>query len=1074
VLGLPFAGPASKVVLLEDMPTDLDRMRSAGELDLKSFVSVQTTSGDRLGILIPASAGSSSLSSRVLRPVVDGSIAAINERGVLWTSSEGDLAFLRSEFQLSTSEQIVSIVGIDESPVKNKLQHKLDALCLASAEGLKMFGTAQWDAVKESALTKFVNSLSSIHIEASHVGLPDVIEKSATWLNGMTHGKQFIKLHREYVKANHKYERLSDLFAPLSVFRDFMSTVVKQAFAPAAALLFYKTLFIHQVDRGGIVATSKALQCLFDNGLQDVLDELSKVAASTAAASSVVSPDAWLRSVLFKSLGFSVSIVEDVSSLESTARDLLQDVLGCIKLMKKYLPASVQIIDFLADLDHYSVLLQGACEQTDVVASDIDAALKHMHTLRFRPLFVDLTKGALGKAIVAASTCLLQASAKDTCGNEKLALASSILSDTRLPAVAGAPADGDVDCDGSITNFNQLTEMVVIDSLEESLSSIAEAVRLWSPFQIEKQVEGIGAWATKIVETMAFYDEALSVFLHAVVREPLGDILWPTAGVEEPALEEELTAFAKFKGGVLTMMVDETPLEEFAQKLVTFLQGLPISVKRKLDTKPFIDKLESHVLFNIRARSRIVDFLDRCANFPSFPKDNASAFDEWVAKRAYNCEATSFFAHAVELLGWWKELPKMPLKLNSDGGKLNMVLQEDELVTKYSGSFAMATELPVQILNLKLPAHVQQALCGVFQYIVDTFAQSLDLGAMHAVSGASASQEECLAEMMDQFFHKPKVSDMVKVAAKVFGNARQELDWPSVVLYKLVEALSSSIPDGVFMVSLHAFCQAGAEPVQLSDKKQLHQLCTVFMGMSQACSTIAYIRCRLLQERGESCLRDGQLKSEVESAVMFLRATSNKMVDQISKGEFGDWNLWDTMSWLMPLRYCLPWLQRLRACMPRVCRHFLVKLVDYCALISEEVSKVTPRTEHVVSGDKLSEALARKHILGWPSRDVLSTKTVVLFNSTRAVSRLHAHWGLSPALDQDPDFSEALTAGKLVFMQAKETITIIAALNVILELKGSEQQTQAAALATSRSQQLPAAIMSRLKAIIDKASKPSA
>ena len=160
--------------------------------------------------------------------------------------------------------------------------------------------------------------------------------------------------------------------------------------------------------------------------------------------------------------------------------------------------------------------------------------------------------------------------------------------------------------------------------------------------------------------------------------------------------------------------------------------------------------------------------------------------------------------------------------------------------------------------------------------------------------------------------------------------------------------------------------------------------------------------------------------------------------------------------------------------MPRVCRHFLVKLVDYCVLISEEVSKVTPRTEHVVSGDKLSEALARKHILGWPSRDVLSTKTVVLFNSTRAVSRLHAHWGLSPALDQDPDFSEALTAGKLVFMQAKETITIIAALNVILELKGSEQQTQAAALATSRSQQLPAAIMSRLKAIIDKASKQSA
>ena len=96
-----------------------------------------------------------------------------------------------------------------------------------------------------------------------------------------------------------------------------------------------------------------------------------------------------------------------------------------------------------------------------------------------------------------------------------------------------------------------------------------------------------------------------------------------------------------------------------------------------------------------------------------------------------------------------------------------------------------------------------------------------------------------------------------------------------------------------------------------------------------------------------------------------------------------------------------------------------------------------------------------KHILGWPSREDLTTQALALFRGISCCSRLCSQWGLgSDALKDtlrkdDLDFSDGM------WKSARKGMAVIAACNVVFELTGKEKSEGAASLFEKRRDILP-------------------
>ena len=98
----------------------------------------------------------------------------------------------------------------------------------------------------------------------------------------------------------------------------------------------------------------------------------------------------------------------------------------------------------------------------------------------------EFNKSVVGKAVLASSTCLLQASAKETIAIETIQIALTIISDKKLPGLAVGSGDDQIKADGVVTNFSQLSKMSVVDTLDEGFQHFAESCNLFTFGQISQ------------------------------------------------------------------------------------------------------------------------------------------------------------------------------------------------------------------------------------------------------------------------------------------------------------------------------------------------------------------------------------------------------------------------------------------------------------------------------------------------------------------------------------------------------------------------------------------------------------
>ena len=197
---------------------------------------------------------------------------------------------------------------------------------------LKMLTEAGWEAaVKESGLTKPLNSLTSILSEATQAGEQTTVDYARSWSDGISALKTFLAKHREFQKSCGKHNKMLPVIQHLLDTRKFLR---EQGLAPhpTLGLLVVRAAFFEKFednaeyegtvlkDGCGALKEHEVLSLWKPSG------SASDDAEVLIGASNVMS---WLRGLLFRGFEsildqyFQSLTPQDVSSVRMLLRDLM-------------------------------------------------------------------------------------------------------------------------------------------------------------------------------------------------------------------------------------------------------------------------------------------------------------------------------------------------------------------------------------------------------------------------------------------------------------------------------------------------------------------------------------------------------------------------------------------------------------------------------------------------------------------------------------------------------------------------------------------------------------------------------
>jgi hypothetical protein len=390
----------------------------------------------------------------------------------------------------------------------------------------------------------------------------------------------------------------------------------------------------------------------------------------------------------------------------------------------------------------------------------------------------------------------------------------------------------------------------------------------------------------------------------------------------------------------------------------------------------------------------------------------------------------------------------------SDGsGTLTVYLEDGDSVQKFHATFEDACSLPAALRDFSLSRSLSELLGETFQLAVNKLVDSFVLGAFRSVPLASSAMAGDLAGMLDCMVDKAQAGEQLKQVIKVFANPNKtEYVWPSAAWRVLVEQMMAVIPTSAFSVALPV-ALAGAVPAGVTSKEVFSDWISLHDRMAQVAMSYMFLRARYFGNDAEPCCCNGMLKPDAVSAVETVRGiltgvAKAVVVSAVATGSDQ------------------AWLDQAATVLPCICRTFVDQQLKSVGALADEVGKVTPKYDHVVTTETVHMTLAKKHLLGWPSKDVLNSKTVLLHHALQSVRNRHAEWQFLPPLSSDKAWADDLASTEVVFDSAKQAIGTIAAINVIFMPKGKDQVDAATAFLLKNRDRMAKSLVAAMEKIV--------
>ena len=431
-----------------------------------------------------------------------------------------------------------------------------------------------------------------------------------------------------------------------------------------------------------------------------------------------------------------------------------------------------------------------------------------------------------------------------------------------------------------------------------------------------------------------------------------------------------------------------------------------------------------------------------------------------------------------ESLKYARDTQTFTAEMLEDDIKLNTTDGESE--EKLIASWSKTVRIPEFILALECLDNMQSRLLGVMQLTIDKLATSLPINAILFMGApGSVDLSSTLPANLGLFYNREMMQESIKQVTKVFCvTAKKEYTWPAEGLLDMIRQLSSVWPAECFDVALAKFAIHDHDDLTMAHRctstADMHKALHMATAVSQLAMALAWIEVKLSSPDGEACLRENKLKAEIELAISWARSTVLSELDWMHGITEDDIKHLNSYCLAIPAAKCVLWLRGLKAVLSQLCRATVKVAVAGTSALAVDVEKHTPRYSHIVSNDSINMSLARKHLLGWASREALSETSIRMFHCIAGCSRIYTQWALGTVLEDDAEFCDEVKSNQLILDVAKAAITTIAAISVIAEMSGEAQKSDAAKLVSTSSPMLVKSLLKRLQGISGvKAEEPS-
>ena len=374
-------GPFAVVPIADIHSGQVDIERSAFG-NTNAMVTIHGAGGDRLGMLVNMVIAPTS-SSLISRPLDSQGMGSLLSRQSLSTVLNADKEYITTHCRTvpSSGSSSSSLVVADSAVKENFKASKLEVKFALSERNpttlCAHFSLEAWATVKESAFTAHIGKMQSMFHEASMSGEDKVIRKSEVWVSGLSNGKQFVKLYREYCKTVHgKAQKLAEMFEPVKQFKVFLQDTLHIDTHFRLDFLYQQMVF-HSTVSGAKPKDnpcSKALQLMCDHGLSKVLKVAADPPPDVADHSGQFSPAAWLNGLVFTCFS-DVLKSEDSDQTDNNtqivAAGLLQDVRSTKSLLGELVKDLPSIEIMLQDVGHYESIIAATSDSEAVVGSEL-------------------------------------------------------------------------------------------------------------------------------------------------------------------------------------------------------------------------------------------------------------------------------------------------------------------------------------------------------------------------------------------------------------------------------------------------------------------------------------------------------------------------------------------------------------------------------------------------------------------------------------------------------------------------------------------------------------------------------
>ena len=108
-------------------------------------------------------------------------------------------------------------------------------------------------------------------------------------------------------------------------------------------------------------------------------------------------------------------------------------------------------------------------------------------------------------------------------------------------------------------------------------------------------------------------------------------------------------------------------------------------------------------------------------------------------------------------------------------------------------------------------------------------------------------------------------------------------------------------------------------------------------------------------------------------------------------------------------------------------------------------------------------SLARKHLLGGNTRQILGEEAICLYKAIKQIADVTSVWAMADPRS-DKGTRDIMGQAELRLEAAKQRLAVIAATNVVLCLRGTEREEEAGKMLARKRGALPAALVHQLEA----------